>query len=73
MKTQSSYFHKIEDDSMQRSMSGFVFDASVSDLRFDFFIQPPVREKGQPFKSDIATIDQFGNEHWSKGLEFSYT
>ena len=45
---------------------------SVSDLRFDFYVQPPVREKGELFKADIAIIDQFGNEHWLKGLEFPY-
>jgi hypothetical protein len=45
----------------------------VSDLRFDFFVQPPVCEKGKLFKADIAIIDQFGNEHWLKGLEFPYT
>jgi hypothetical protein len=44
----------------------------VSDLRFDFFVQPSVREKGETFKADIAIIDQFGNEHWLKGLEFKY-
>lgn len=46
--------------------------ADVSDLRFSFFVQPPVREQGQPFKADVAIIDQFGNEHWLKGLEFPY-
>ena len=46
---------------------------AVSDLRFDFFVQPPVREKGEKFRADVAIIDQFGNEHWLKGLEFSYT
>ena len=45
----------------------------ISDLRFDFFVQPPVREKGKPFKGDVAIVDQFGNEHWLKGLEFMYT
>lgn len=45
---------------------------SISDLRFDFFIQPPVREAGKPFKADVAIIDQFGNEHWLKGLDFPY-
>jgi len=44
----------------------------ISDLRFDFFVQPPVREAGNPFKADVAIIDQFGNEHWLKGLEFPY-
>lgn len=46
---------------------------AVSDLRFDFFVQPPVCEKGKSFKADVAIIDQFGNEHWLKGLEFPYT
>lgn len=46
---------------------------AISDLRFDLFVQPPVREKGKPFKADVAIVDQFGNEHWLKGLEFSYT
>jgi hypothetical protein len=44
----------------------------ISDLRFDFFVQPPVNEKGKLFKADVAIIDQFGNEHWLKGLEFPY-
>lgn len=47
-------------------------EGAVSDLTFDFFVQPPVCEKGKPFKSDVAIIDQFGNEHWIKGLEFPY-
>jgi hypothetical protein len=44
----------------------------ISDLRFDFFVQPPVCKEGKPFKGDVAIIDQFGNEHWLKGLEFPY-
>mgnify|MGYP003386150400 CR=1 FL=1 len=44
----------------------------ISDLRFDFFVQPPVIEEGKLFKADVAIIDQFGNEHWLKGMEFPY-
>lgn len=47
-------------------------DGGISDLSFDFFVQPPVCEAGKAFKADIAIIDQFGNEHWLKGLEFPY-
>lgn len=47
-------------------------EGGVSDLRFDFFVQPPVSELNQSFKADVAIIDQFGNEHWLKGLEFPY-
>lgn len=44
----------------------------VRDLRFDFFVQPPVCAAGKPFKGDVAIVDQFGNEHWLKGLIFVY-
>ena len=46
---------------------------AIADLRFDFFVQPPVRKKGDKFRADVAIIDQFGNDHWLKGLEFPYT
>lgn len=60
-------------ESNMYSTKHIIPQGGVSDLRFDFFVQPPVREKGQQFKADIAIIDQFGNEHWLKGLEFPYT
>jgi hypothetical protein len=44
-----------------------------TDLRFHFRVMPPVSEKGQSFKADIAIIDLFGNEHWIKGIEFPYS
>jgi hypothetical protein len=47
-------------------------EGAVSELRFDFFVQPPVRKPGETFKADLAILDQFGNEHWLKGLEFPY-
>jgi hypothetical protein len=37
-----------------------------------FSIMPPVREKGEGIKADVALIDQFNNEHWVKGIEFKY-
>jgi hypothetical protein len=46
---------------------------AVRDLRFDIFVEPLICEKGKPFKADVAIINQFGNEHWLKGLEFRYT
>lgn len=60
-------------DSNIYSTKHIILQGGVSDLRFDFFVQPPVRVKGQLFKADVAIIDQFGNEHWLKGLEFPYT
>ena len=59
-------------DSNMYSTKHVIPQGGVSDLRFDFFVQPPVRQEGQLFKADIAIIDQFGNEHWLKGLEFPY-
>lgn len=46
---------------------------AMTDLRFDFFVQPPVATAGAIFKADIAIVDNFGNEHWLKQLEFNYT
>lgn len=44
----------------------------ISELSFQFYVQPPVREAGKLFKADVAIVDQFANEHWLKGLEFPY-
>lgn len=60
-------------DSNMYSTKHIIPQGGVSDLRFDFFVQPPVCKEGQRFKADVAIIDQFGNEHWLKGLEFSYS
>jgi len=60
-------------DSNMYSQKHIIPQGGVSDLRFDFFVQPPVSEEGKPFKADVAIIDQFGNEHWLKGLKFPYT
>lgn len=46
---------------------------AISKLRFDLWVEPPVSEKGTPFKGDVAIIDQFGNEHWLKRLKFQYS
>ncbi len=44
----------------------------ITELNVDFWISPPVKKEGEMFKADIAIIDQFGNEHWIKGVEFRY-
>ncbi|MDF0650700.1 MAG: hypothetical protein P0121_04410 [Nitrospira sp.] len=59
-------------DSNMYSQAHSIPRSGISELRFDFFVQPPVKEEGKPFKADVAIIDQFGNEHWLKGLEFLY-
>ncbi len=65
--------HVSAQDSNMYSQKHIIPQGGVSDLRFDFFVQPPVSEEGKPFKADVAIIDQFGNEHWLKGLKFPYT
>jgi hypothetical protein len=59
-------------DSQTYSSNNVIPVGAMGDLRFDFLVQPPVREKGNLFKADIAIVDQFGNEHWLKGVEFPY-
>ena len=60
-------------DSNTCSQAHIIPQGGVSHLRFEFFVQPPVCDKGKLFKADVAIIDQFGNEHGLKGLEFPYT
>jgi len=43
---------------------------SMSEISFNFWISPPTKRKGQSFKTKVCIIDQFGNEHWLKNLEF---
>lgn len=57
-------------DSNLYSSNHVIPRGSVSDLRFDFFVQPPTRKNGEVFKADVAIVDQFGNEHWLKKVEF---
>ena len=45
---------------------------TTTEVTVDFWIKPPVREKGEDFKATIALIDQFGNEHWIKRVKFRY-
>jgi len=42
----------------------------ISKVSFNFWISPPTKRKGETLKTSIAIIDQFGNKHWLKGIEF---
>ena len=44
----------------------------VTDLQFELWVHPPIREKDQVFKGDVAIRDKFGNEHWLYGIAFVY-
>ncbi len=45
---------------------------ATTNSRFDFWIIPPFDQVGSNIKLDVAFLDQFGNKHWVKGVEFSY-
>jgi hypothetical protein len=74
MKTPRLFGHVSVKDSKSQ-YHGFyeIPPGGISDISFDFWIIPPVKEEGKSFKADVAIIDQFGNEHWIKGIEFIYT
>lgn len=46
---------------------------ATTNMTFDFWIVPPFKEKGENFIADIKILDQFGNEHLIKKVEFKYT
>lgn len=46
--------------------------ASTTDLAFNFRLAPPIRKESEDFVTDIAIVDQFGNEHWIKKVRFIY-
>lgn len=49
-----------------------ILPGDTSEVSADFWIQPPVKEKGQPFKARIVLIDQYGNEHKTSNVVFEY-
>ena len=59
-------------DSNMYGTTHIIPQGAISDLRFDFFVQPPVTDEDKPFMANVAIVDQFGNEHWLEGLEFPY-
>ncbi len=63
----------VNDLDSQYSGGYMIPNGGMTDLRFHFWVMPPVREKGQSFKAHVAIIDLFGNEHWIKGIEFPYS
>jgi hypothetical protein len=47
-------------------------EGGVTGLSFDFWIMPPAKKEGENLEADVAILDQFGNEHWVKNIEFTY-
>jgi hypothetical protein len=44
----------------------------LAEAMIDLWIQPPVKNAGEVFMADLYILDQFGNEHWLKRVEFKY-
>ena len=44
-----------------------------TEMSFDFWITPPIKNEGEDFVADVAILDQFGNHHWIKKIEFKYS
>jgi hypothetical protein len=44
-----------------------------TDLRISFWITPLWEGEGETFRAEMALVDNFGNEHWLKGVEFDYS
>ena len=45
---------------------------STAQAMTQFFVQPPVCQEGEDFKAKIVFADQFGNEHKTKWIVFTY-
>ena len=49
-----------------------ILPKKTTQLMLDFWIQPPLCKEGESFKADVIAVDQFGNEHKIKNVEFKY-
>ncbi len=73
MKKPKLYGGVMVKDAESNFHGGYVIPPKhTTDLSLHFWILPPRKSEGENFRADIAVLDQFGNEHWLKNLEFSY-
>lgn len=45
---------------------------AITKISVDFWITLPFKKEGETLKANIAIVDQFGNDHWIKNVEFNY-
>ncbi|MFA5554268.1 MAG: hypothetical protein WCZ89_03745 [Phycisphaerae bacterium] len=50
----------------------YIPPGATTNLIFDFWIIPPFKKQGENFIADIEFLDQFGNKHLIKKVEFKY-
>ncbi len=73
MKKPKCYGHVLTRHPDQNMYGSYMIPArKISEVSLDFWVMPPIKKKGESFKADIGVVDQFGNEHWVKGIEFKY-
>jgi len=62
----------VKDADSQYHGSYPILPGGTTKMSCDFWIAPPFKAKGESFTTDIAILDQFGNEHRIKKVEFKY-
>jgi hypothetical protein len=45
---------------------------TTTEVHCDFWLVPPIKKESDTFRADVALVDQFGNDHWVKDVEFTY-
>jgi hypothetical protein len=58
----------------QTNLAGdwFLAPRSFAEVMTQFFVHPPVCQVGEDFKAKLVFTDQFGNEHKTKWIVFTY-
>lgn len=49
-----------------------ILPGHTTEASFHLWIEPPLKQEGQSFIDNVAILDQFGNKHWLKNVEFKY-
>jgi hypothetical protein len=59
-------------ESRMHSTGNLIAPGYIGDLSFMFFVTPAITMPGMPLIAAIAILDQFGNEHVIRDLEFKF-
>jgi hypothetical protein len=59
-------------ESGMHSTGNLIAPGRIGDLSFMFFVTPAITMPGMPLIATIAILDQFGNEHAIRDLEFKF-
>jgi len=59
-------------ESRMHGTGNLIAPGRIGDLSFMFFVTPAITMPGMPLVATIAILDQFGNEHIIRDLEFKF-